>query len=322
MPKLKPSDVMTSPMKLRKRKTPKARCDCKENHNNTDENHVIKNKRIKKNTTVNYKIITKETKKTVIKSEKPLKKTNENKKDTLNYDKTVIMNPKLTNTEKKTKKSKKLVRTESSNSTASTDSLMSFNIKPKTQKNKMNLNTSGSFEKYGVLMPSMKDVLSDQKELEKLKRQVNELKEIEDVSLDLTFSIKDICKENKIETLSCKLLTTDKLTDLFYENKSYLQDILNGKQYSERHERFYNYNPTYDLTTMDLNYNTSMIVFTYDQIELLTDLLTENFDREEKLTSYFFKVLLPEFCIKIFMDVHDMTYEEALMYLETRPIED
>ncbi|CAH0560248.1 unnamed protein product [Brassicogethes aeneus] len=196
--------------------------------------------------------------------------------------------------------------------------------KPKSKKKPIKLTRTDSFEKYGVLMPTLDDILEDKKKLDTQKQKLQEARQIEDISLDLTFSLNksadnEVGKEN---ILGCKHLTNPELTDLFNKNKCYLSEIISGEKYSERHSRFHNYNVKYDLTTKDLTYNTSMIVFSHDQIEHMMNLLSENFDPDDKLTQYFFKVLLPEFCTKVFMDVHNMSQEETLMYLETRPLDD
>lgn len=190
----------------------------------------------------------------------------------------------------------------------------------KCSKNK-SLVKNNSFETYGVLMPSTSEIMREKEDLEDLKRELDGLGEIEDIPLDLSFSL-DVSQEKAKETvLGCAHLTNKQLRKYFKKNKSYLANIITGEQCSERHDRFYNYKTSYDLTPRDLTYNTSTILFTYDQQEYLMCLLCDEFDKENKLTQYFFKVLLPEFCTKIFMDVHKMKYDDAVKYLDTRPIE-
>lgn len=187
--------------------------------------------------------------------------------------------------------------------------------KKTTKKTKM----SSTYE-----VPSAEKMLQEKNEIEKLKSQIREINEIEDVPLDISFTlnVSQNSKDKPVNPMDCKHLTPQQLTEYFNENKEYLLKIIQGKIYSSRHERFHNYNPAHQLTLKDLTYNTSIVVYSQEQIEVLMNLLSDAFDDGDgHMTQYFFQVLLPEICVKIFMEEHTMEYIEALRYLDTRPLE-
>lgn len=182
---------------------------------------------------------------------------------------------------------------------------------------------SESFRKYGVTLPSVEEILKEQEDLAAYKNQIESFKDIDEKIFELPFFVKDL-KDTQVANeniLGCKHLSIHDIEEAFCENLDYVSDIFHGKRYSERHEIFFEANVrNYELTVNDLRYNTSTIVFSFEQKEHLLALLKKEFDSEDKWTLYFFQVLLPELCLKIFMDTHAMAYDEAVKYLDTRPI--
>lgn len=188
--------------------------------------------------------------------------------------------------------------------------------KPRGKNNKL-------YKKYGVLIPTIDEILQEKKELEVYKNQLNSFQCINESCLESLVPSKisekrfDQCEE----ILDCKHLSLTQISKVVRKNLKYLQDIMNGRVFNKRHELFYNKNnKPFTLTTKDLTYNTSMVLFTYDQTEYILSELKKYLDPDDKLTQYFFQVLLPELCLKIFIDTHDMSYDNAVAYLDTRPI--
>ncbi|KAF2905099.1 hypothetical protein ILUMI_01083 [Ignelater luminosus] len=192
----------------------------------------------------------------------------------------------------------------------------------KDSKKTFKRNTSGSFAKYGLHIPSFEDIIESQKKYDNHQQYLDKLDEMNYSQESLELNIDEPC--GTTVTLNCKHLTNEEIRKAFEQNKGYIYNIFNGSTYSERHERFQKENPKDQFTTKDLKYNTSMLVFTYEQKEELLSYLYKYFDSDSGLGSnnqYFFKVLLPELCLKIFMDVYNMNYDEANEYLEKMPIE-
>ncbi|KAL3280265.1 hypothetical protein HHI36_017760 [Cryptolaemus montrouzieri] len=188
-------------------------------------------------------------------------------------------------------------------------------------KKKKKLPRSDSFEKYGMVLPSLKEIL---KNAEELKRETAALEEFDKMYNETDITLSDELKQlldvenspgkNGRELLDCKDLCLSDLDKYFADHVVHIRDIFNEVVYSERHE-------TYKNVAMrgKLVYNTSMVVFTHDQIGHLVKLLEIELDPERGNTEYLFKVLLPELCLRIFMSKYDMTQEEAVDYLEWRP---
>ncbi|KAK4877354.1 hypothetical protein RN001_009860 [Aquatica leii] len=179
-----------------------------------------------------------------------------------------------------------------------------------------------SFAKYGVKVPTLDDIINHQKKLERLEKIAAEFELMDDyIEPPMEFHVIEPKKSVKI--LGCKHLTDDQLKVIFQQNYQYLYDIHHGISFCERYIRFQKEDYRNNFTVKDLKYNTSMITFKLDQILLLVDLLFEKFDdgKYGSAMQYFFKVLLPELCKKIFMDTHNMTDNEATVYLDNRPVE-
>ncbi|KAG5877277.1 hypothetical protein JTB14_038313 [Gonioctena quinquepunctata] len=214
-------------------------------------------------------------------------------------------------------KGKSIKRTDSSDSC----DLPTFKSLKKTKKTRTE--DEASLIKYGVLLPTVDEIIQDQKDLEKYKNQVESFRPLYDTSFELSFSTKNQNRTPNVSQtiLDCKMLSLSQVTDHFRANVEFLSDIFHNKVPNERHARYYDKNTkAITLTTRDLSYNTSMIVFTFEQKEHMVNLLKEEFDPNDNMTHYFFQVLLPELCLKIFMDTHEMSYEDALIYLDERPV--
>nr|XP_023019572.1 uncharacterized protein LOC111508340 [Leptinotarsa decemlineata] len=208
------------------------------------------------------------------------------------------------------------------NRTDSSDSCDLPTFKP-MKKSKINKKDKESFIKYGVSIPTIDEILKDQKDLQNYKTQVESFKPMCDKSFELPFCVKNLNTSPVVDTLvlDCKGLSLKDVTKCFRSNVGYISDIFHGRVYNERHDRYNNINTkVFTLTTKDLSYNTSMIVFTFKQIEHMLSLLGKEFDTKDNKTHYFFQVLLPELCLKIFMDTHGMSREEAVLYLDERPV--
>ncbi|KAB0795014.1 hypothetical protein PPYR_11853 [Photinus pyralis] len=172
---------------------------------------------------------------------------------------------------------------------------------------------SGSFQKYGVILPTYEEALLHKQKLEEMKQAIADF----DVSNDSISDFElDFEEPKPIEILDCKHLNDEQLEEELKLNHQYLYDIVHGIRKSERHDKFMNAMYKTGTKTDDLTHNTSMITFTFEQKRLLLKYLSKKFGDN---TQYFFKVLLPELCTKIFMDTHNMTYSEAVSYLNSRP---
>ncbi|KAJ8918901.1 hypothetical protein NQ315_016803 [Exocentrus adspersus] len=194
----------------------------------------------------------------------------------------------------------------------------------KTKKSKKKKKPSDSFEKYGMVVPSVEEILKEQKDLAQYQNQIESFATVDDQTFELPFSLDDLKNEDAViddNILGCKHLTPDDISKAFNDNLEYASDIFHGRKYSERHEKFYDAK-NYTTTVKDLCYSTSTIVFSFEQKEQLVSMLKKEFDPSNRGTAYFFQVLLPELCLKIFMDTHGMTKDEAVRYLDTRPIID
>lgn len=183
-----------------------------------------------------------------------------------------------------------------------------------------------SFEKYGVLLPSYQKVLENKIKIE------NEAIALDayeaeygnhEISLLNTSQNSNHNTECSIEQdlLDCECLEDKELQEHFLLNLDYIKNIQNGSFESDRHKKFLNYDPSRYFTLQDLCYSPSTFVFNINQKDLMLKMLEDYFDPEGENTDYLFKVLLPELCLKIFMDVHEMNRSEAIDYLNWRPLE-
>lgn len=175
-------------------------------------------------------------------------------------------------------------------------------------------NVSTYFLKYGINVPSFEKIIQEHKKTEKYKKYLENI-----VLPSCTDAYSPLEKiedgDNYDEVLDCKHLTLEKIRQAVKRNIKYLKRIYSREQYSERHESFLKqHNLSFDEN--DLRYNTSTITFTYEQNREMVKILEKEFGDN---VPYFFMVLLPELCLKIFMEEHNMSYEEAVEYLEQRP---
>lgn len=179
--------------------------------------------------------------------------------------------------------------------------------------------TNNSFEKYGILLPSFEDIMEQKKKLESDKKILQDILPKIGIALPKFPSFVKI-KEPKIKMLDCKHLTEEEIVNAFEKNLKYLSDICSEKIYCERHERFKSEQSVNDLSINSLTYNTSMIVFDWRQKKILVEMIDNHF--QSGCVDYYFKVLMPELCLRIFMDTHRMSRSRAVEYLDKRPVED
>lgn len=179
------------------------------------------------------------------------------------------------------------------------------------------------YKKYGVRIPTVREVLQEQKELKEYKKILENIQDMNETNLNISFSPVKSPRKRREKILDCKDLSEEKLLKSIRTNLKYLSDIINEQVFNERHRKYYAKHKT-NLTCgiNSLKYNSSTIVFTYGQIEFMLIKLRKYLDPEDKLTEYFLQVLLPELCLKIFMATHKMSYEQAVVYLDSRPIFD
>lgn len=176
-------------------------------------------------------------------------------------------------------------------------------------KNKGQEIVSASYKKYGVNVPSISSIMQD---IEDTNKFVASIKKLENcaVVLKTNFEKTFVNKEDNKVILDCKHISDEEITSAFEKNLSYITEIFKGIRYSKRHDLFQ--------TNANLIHNTSMITFTLQQKGILMRLMRQTFGNA--YVDYFLKVLLPELCLKIFMDEHKMTNEEAVKYLAERPV--
>ncbi|CAH1114138.1 unnamed protein product [Psylliodes chrysocephalus] len=251
----------------------------------------------------------------------------------------VIKTPKNLRSRNKTEDSKeKIAETVQKSSSGKTKPFKRYNssdscelpsfanmLNNKSKKNKKITTTKKEqkalFQKYGVHVPTVDEILRDKERLEKDKQKLAQFVPMNDDSLLFEPFIEEAPQE-KENILHCKDLTNEQLLKSFKKNRKYLNSIISGKIKNERHDKYFDKNRVITNSFSDLTYNTSTIVFTFEQNEYLIDLLQEAFDPEDKKTQYFFQVLLPELCLKIFMEKHKMNYDVAVKHLDKQPILD
>ncbi|KAF5300178.1 hypothetical protein FQA39_LY11212 [Lamprigera yunnana] len=191
-------------------------------------------------------------------------------------------------------------------------------LKKKKRKSMKDMNNDSDIDieasiKYGTRVPSIKYIMEYKKNFEEEKRQMEELRKgVNFMTEEELIDFSSICEELKplTETLNCKHLTISDLKKALKQNDKFLYDIYYGISYCERHELFYK-----NCVASRLSSNVSMIAFTYPQLKVFLNFFDKKFDNSLGKISYYFQVLLPELCIKVFMDTHKMTYEEAFEYL-------
>lgn len=176
-------------------------------------------------------------------------------------------------------------------------------------------------KKYGVRIPTIETILRENREIDEFKASMAKLNLAKytpapDYLEEVLEFERNLCAK---ENLDCKHMSDEDLIRAFKRNFQYAHDIFYGIQPSERHDRYHSKRVfTNTFSEKDLTYNTVTITFTYPQKKLLINLLKEKFS-DRDYSEYFFKVLLPELCLKIFMDEHKMDKQQALAYLDRRP---
>ncbi|RZC43275.1 hypothetical protein BDFB_011938, partial [Asbolus verrucosus] len=186
--------------------------------------------------------------------------------------------------------------------------------KTKSGRKRTKLERNSSFETYGIVIPSYEKILEDQKKFEEHKNQVKIFDAFDDKILEKSFNIECLKEVEKFsgDILDCKHLSLVELSDGFNKHIATLRDIMNEKKFSERHNRYHQKNKANDGFSMrDLRCSTSAVVFTQEQKDHMLDLMRIDLDPEDKLTNYFFQVLLPELCLLLFMDCHNMSRKKA-----------
>lgn len=169
--------------------------------------------------------------------------------------------------------------------------------------------SSASFQKYGMLIPSYEDILKEREECDKYHALICSLEKLISPTEDIKLDISD--DDPSEECKDCKHMTTDAIVSAFERNLDYLNKIRDGTIYRKRHELFKK-----TITNNGLIYNTSMILFKDEHKDMLIKKLCKQYGDDDLSSSdYYFKVLLPELCLKIFMDEYSMTHEEAVRYL-------
>lgn len=266
------------------------------------------------------------------KSNKPKQCNNTDRKDVKNRDKKKsasieISTPISTKANKQTSLKSFLTKTSSKtfNRNDSFDSveLPSFkNItRRKSIKSSKRKDQKASFQKYGVILPTVDEILKDKEDLEYRRRKIECFKPISEDSLELPFFNEIVQTPTKEKGLDCKHLSLDELTSAFNTYVSLLSDIIGEKIGHSRHQKYFNRSlKVLTMSPNDLTYNTSTIAFSYEQLEHLMSLLKQQFDPDDMKTKYFFQVLLPELCLRIFMKTYAMDLEQAVEYLNERPV--
>ncbi|KAK9869534.1 hypothetical protein WA026_003290 [Henosepilachna vigintioctopunctata] len=182
------------------------------------------------------------------------------------------------------------------------------------------LTRSESFETYGMVLPTADKIIENINKIRKEAKALDDYEQlyIEEDSISEVPNDLGIINTSPIKDslLDCKHLSLKKLKWYFENNLDYIKDIKNGVQSSRRHEIYQHLSERNKLT-----YNTSTIVFSSDQIEYLLSKLEISIDPYGVNTEYIMMVLLPELCLRIFMDVHKITFDEAVEYLEWRPVD-
>lgn len=177
---------------------------------------------------------------------------------------------------------------------------------------------SASYRKYGVKVPSINSILKDIKDNEQFQECVNNLK-FDDYTV-VNSDFEEICQKKWDNIFDCKHMSDEDITEAFEKNLSFMKDIFNGTRYSKRHELFHRKTSvSTSFIEKNLIYNTSMITFTQEQKKILLKMMIKTFTQQHM--DYFFQVLLPELCLKIFIDEHNMTNEDAVKYLREGPVE-
>lgn len=167
--------------------------------------------------------------------------------------------------------------------------------------------------KGGIRIPTAAEIQKERDDIERCLKMIKEVESIKQTPTEELFKVDDSSDE-EIELIDCKHLTIPQL-DLYYNKyKQLMEDIINGTEKSDRHNRYYD--NKYDKRSITFNFST--YVFDFTQLHHLLNLMEKELSSKDE--TYIFHVLLPEICLKIFMDEHEMSKEAATVYLNKRPI--
>lgn len=181
--------------------------------------------------------------------------------------------------------------------------------------------------KYGTRIPSFNEIVKSREEFLKFKDDVANVAELQKDPLPQcdkpAFTAASEQNEDISEHLNCKHITQNNLKELFQENTDFLIGIANGTVPCERHA-LYIQNPygSSEFDRGELTFNISMSAFSTKQKIFLAN-LTRKALCAKKLAynnQYYFKVLLPELCLKIFMQEYNLTKDQATKYLSNPPL--
>lgn len=183
-------------------------------------------------------------------------------------------------------------------------------------------NDSKLFNSFGIKSPCFENILLKKQDLEQQIEKLDNVyfKEHSSVAkhVDEFFDVKDCM--NHIGILNCKHLSLPEIVNAFNTNLRYVTNIFNEKYQHNSHTLFDNIKSRECIidTSESFALATSMTAFNYEQKRQLLKLLREIFcdSTPVNLTS-----LLSEVCLKIFMDVHSLSFKQATEYLNNNPIE-
>lgn len=217
--------------------------------------------------------------------------------------------------------------TEQSNSIVkdqpSNNKMMKTNQNAKEEMDSLYFSPSRKLDK---LVPKVEDILLSMEKENKFK-QIQELIDKSSHKFINNLPEKKVDENEKNErnkVYNCKHLTQKNLERMFQKNVEFLDNIFHGKVYNERHELFQQGSLLNNFTDNDLRVNETTSVFTDEQLIYIVSLFRNRYDNGNiyKYSDYYFKVLLPEFCLKTFMDYHYQfkKKETAMEYLKSLPV--
>ncbi|XP_066156434.1 uncharacterized protein [Euwallacea fornicatus] len=205
------------------------------------------------------------------------------------------------------------------------EDLPTFNTKPIRKKQ----NLTKTFKKYGVIVPSLEEILAEQKQIREYKKQVQQVMQLKKPNLSALTTLTNERRSDRIRLqvsdaigLNCLHLTLEQIALYFNKHVSDMKKIIDKKFPSERHKNCClekNAVPQ-NISYLDLEYTSRSMVFTFDQVDHMATLITTHFDSEDISTKHLFQVLIPELCFKIFMDVHKMDKQQAKSFFDKRPV--
>lgn len=174
------------------------------------------------------------------------------------------------------------------------------------------------YDENGVVMPTFEKIMADIAEYDEHKAKVLKVTRFDSSIFDKPIPSLLPPKPNQEKTLTCKHCSLEKISDHFGTHKNELKDIFNGRKYNKGHKLYQRWNSRKPNDDTNLS---SLLLFSQEQIDHSLDMLKAEFDKENNKLHYFFKILLPEFLILIFMNEHKMNRDEAMLYLNKMPID-